>query len=745
MRKYYALFLLGVTLPLAGWLFNNQSTVFLTQATKSVEFDIAEPTPEGMGYAMPASGGSAPTSRPRCELTVSPNSVSNTGTIRIDWIHEAYDGEVGLSGLDNWQPISRSYMNSVNGVACVAYCNTSNSACSTANFSDWTGLIKVVIGGAGGTFSQNIIDKTNWLARLSLKVPVAQASGGGGSYTCSGASAQVGYTTVNVGSNGFRDGVFKVALATTYKQAYDGHHSITTASECFDMVAITDASIAEVVPELSPIDNDNIVAVGSDVAVAGLVRNIGTVATDYPSLSGGDGQVRYTIEVDLNDNGSTELTFGGDAELLPPMEANTERAVSALIPAAQVSLGTHRVTLCVNYPQAKRRFDELDYTNNCTAVTFEAVLPDLAAYIYPTEAIIGSRITLTGYALNIGVVDVTDAFNSQFEIRSVSAPTNVMVVSGVRQTDPVLADRGVAINSNAFDIGTRFGSERNLEYRFWADSPDNEVDEPSGLNNVLGDNVGNNDSDWLPLTLVPPDVSAESRMPANPVYDTGVLINFPFRIHNELPILLDVTFTSIAAIDTNGNCGAITSPNDACVDYRTAARQTTSIGPSTYDSVNFTWETNLEGSYRLKVFADNTNVLDESNETNNITGWIPFRVSENIDCIGGCDTIDNCVGPCDNIGNGVEQDVFITANPIVVRKGQPVELGWDITNRNPVTCNILINDVTMLLNPVPTRTGNVSHTPQLRTQYKLDCAADGAYVRSQDTVDVNVLPSLYES
>jgi hypothetical protein len=245
-------------------------------------------------------------------------------------------------------------------------------------------------------------------------------------------------------------------------------------------------------------------------------------------------------------------------------------------------------------------------------------------------------------------------------------------------------------------------------------------------------------------------------MPNPARYDTGVVISMPFRIHNELALDMVRTFTSVAAIDMDGDCGSNVSVTDSCIEFLTDEETTTSILASSYDSVSFAWETDFPGTYRVKVFADNKDILDEDVENNNATPWVSFTVVEDLSCIPGdsgcneCSPGDpGCTGSCDPTVDTncppPDQDVYITATPTVIRKGATVTIGWDITDRDPATCKVLINDSVALKSPVPSKTGTVTDAPTQRTQYKLDCAADGSYVRSQDTVDVNVLPSLYES
>ncbi len=766
-------------------------TMYLPQhrtvpSNRSVEFNIAELSPNGdqAGYAMPASGGSPPSSKPGVVIGANPVSVPFGDPIAIAWYHGTVPSTVA-SGSSAFQfkddrsiytrddegtvlvnsngengfivpsiayaggkpkpkpvpPPPPSLAGILQGLspwrvdrACVAICNLDKNTCDESATRQWFPLNRNKKGIAPIAWSDISSD-------TFASIPgVVQAGSGGGASSCNNANGITGTFLIDTGANGAKGGNYLVGIKGAYSSIYpDGDHKSIAHKTGSDTVVVSVGvpSQPELVSEVA-IAGKTFPA-GTNLPLDAVLINLGTGATDLKN--GENGLFGYTIKLDVNNDGfndgvNGDITFtsgnviGPLANHLNP-SSPWKQTVSPIWSAVNVVAGTHGIEVCVD---TGNTVTEIQEGNNCTTATFTVVEYDIAAYAQPVTyyAVYGEPLQIKGYAVNIGKIPITTPFDNEIEIRNLSGKK---IVDSASVVDSLPQGSGAIVTGSGIDHQAVFGLSKKLEYRVWVDASN--VIAEVAPDNVRPDTNGNNvSSGWAKLELINPEMHPQpsdrssytgkngNRNDFWGPFVFGNPMEFVFAMYNDTPknLPLTSTFSSILVIDTNGDCADTVLVNDGCIDDRITFT-TNGIPASTSVLDRVTWSTNTLGVYRARIYADSNDDLYETNENDNVTAWQTFEV------------VDSLPG----------ETVQLSASPEIVRKGSSVDLQWNIGLRNPSSCRITQNDNVTLLEPLAGITGSKKVTLNSTTFYQLKCDADGTFSAGGDRIEVKVIPALYES
>ena len=314
---------------------------------------------------------------------------------------------------------------------------------------------------------------------------------------------------------------------------------------------------------------------------------IGGPTTGLPSTS-------YTYSFVSTDPDNDQLRYGIDWDF--------DGAVDQWLPASgYVSSGTSRTQDYSWATVGTKTFRALAQDSNSSSsgwttysVTIAAAPADLTAgTISPTTATAGQAVSTSGTVSNGGGTAASN-FTSTIEVQGGSSyTTNSITVA--------------ASGSNSTSANVTYPSAGTYQVRLCAD----------GASAVTESNEANNCGAWTTVTVAAPpqpDLSTGSvTSPASTA--TGVAVSIVASVTNGGTASTGAGFTNKAqkATDASGT---------GATDIATAAMGTLANGASSNTNISYTFPAGDAGTTKyLRVCADSTSAITESNEANNCGAW----------------------------------------------------------------------------------------------------------------------------
>ncbi len=745
---------------------------------RSVEFDIAELSPagEGVGYAMPASGGSPPSTMPSCVFQVNPDSVSTGDTVAYAFVHgtdkntsrEDFDPNVTeqiknildkvavvdpavVGSPDYEQPslltalmpvvfagggpkinksvVIPSLRGVLNGVGswvptktCLAYCDLDTNRCDTSSATGWKPMN---LNDQKLAFADDSSEGTS----LAMLAREAEASGGSSAYC-----GEFGIGTLSAdhywGSGRFAansQGHLVLGMIVLYAATYGGHHDVGAYNYCSDTLNVSASDAPELIPQVL---TGGTYARGSDINLSALVQNIGMAKT--AQKNGEDGKFNYVMRLDVNNDGfaagqNGDRRFASAAGAVGPLglkgNNNDSATISQTWPAASVVTGTHKLTVCVD---TDNKVTEINENNNCASATFTVKDPNLMAVppaSVPIYGVYNEPTTLYGFVMSTGDVQTTESFSNLFEISGGSQTKTVTVGPDTMQNTII---KQVASDVNLDSAIT------NWKYRLWVDSNDDVIE---SSDNVRPNTSGDNDTDWINITLVPAAINVSPRDRNGGGTGNGYWGPFLYTADKQVAfnvnnvtlhgLNIETPFDAIIAIDQNGDCGDSVSYTDACVDY-TVRTQVNGVLAGTPAQVVATWPADVSQvvtTAYARIYADvNRSLEGELDRADNISEWVPFSI------------VDSLPG----------EDVDLIPDKTSVRTGEQVTFTWNLNGRDAGSCHILKNDVEEIANSLE-GLSELKVTVSATADFTLECGATDATQAARDTETITALSSYYET
>ena len=365
------------------------------------------------------------------------------------------------------------------------------------------------------------------------------------------------------------------------------------------------------------------------------IHNLGTISTGEGFYNSWD----ISTTADISNKITTLTTYypiplaaAGQTYVVP---STTSPAYTFSVP------GTYYVRACADSTNIVAETNE---NNNCSGwatISVSGILVDLTADA-PTQTL-ASTLTPIEFTTNIhnsGTVATGVGFDDSWNISTTADISNKITTLTTNYPISLPAGGQTYVVPGTTSPAYTFASAGTYYVQACADS-----------GNVIAEtNENNNCSTWTAISVsASPLADLTADKPTQTLATTLTPIEFDTNIHNLGTISTGEGFYNSWDISTTADISNKITTLTTYYPIPLAAAGQTYVVPST-TSPAYTFS--VPGTYYVRACADSTNIVAETNENNNCSGWVGIVATPVNTCANGATDYPTCTPPVNTCTNG---------------------------------------------------------------------------------------------